>query len=280
MPDKPKKKCFVITPIGSPESTTRRATQGLLDAVIKPVLNEQGYDVFVAHEISSPGSITKQVIQHLLEDNLVIANLTGLNPNVMYELAVRHAKRLPVVSIAEEGTDLPFDISDERTIFYRNDMTGVEILKPSLVEAVKATAKEKQSDNPIYRAARALIIRESTETKDADRYILERLDSIETVLSRLSRMGSMRPRPTNDVECSGLQVSAKGDDGSLEEFVDHLKKSRFIESVLKEGETEGALNLVLIPSGSSIPLRVVRARADRCDVEITELNEMVVIKAA
>lgn len=187
MSDKPEKKCFVITPIGSPESGIRRAAQGLLDAVIKPVLNKMGYDVIAAHEMPSPGSITKQAIQHLLEDDLVIANLTGLNPNVMYELAVRHAKRMPVVSMAEEGTNLPFDISDERTIFYRNDMKGVDALKPDLTKAVEASMKDELPDNPIYRATELSIIRESTETKDADRYILDRLDSIESAVLRLSR---------------------------------------------------------------------------------------------
>ncbi|MGC4004704.1 MAG: hypothetical protein QM811_16920 [Pirellulales bacterium] len=182
------KKCFVITPIGPVESPVRRASQGLLDTVIKPTLKQLGFETYVAHEIAEAGSITKQVIEHLLQDDLVIANLSGLNPNVMYELAVRHAKRLPVVSIAEDSTDLPFDISDERTIFYRNDMYGVVALAAQLKESVCAALADKKPDNPIYRATKALLIQESSTTTDVQKYLIDRMDSIEKNMNALKSM--------------------------------------------------------------------------------------------
>lgn len=187
--DKPKS-CFVVTPIGAGDSDTRRKAQGILDTVIKPSLEKKGYSVHVAHEISTLGSITKQVIRHLIQDDLVIANLTELNPNVMYELAVRHAVRLPVITIAEDGTTLPFDISDERTIFYKNDMAGAFELLPKLEKAIDEAINDKEPDNPIYRVAEALIIKESAETPTAEKYILNRLDAIEESISKVARISS------------------------------------------------------------------------------------------
>lgn len=177
------KRCFIVTPIGNNESTTRRRAQGILDAVIRPLLDKKDIKIFVSHEISTQGSITKQIIEHLLQDDLVIANLTELNPNVMYELAVRHCKRLPVVAIAEEGTNLPFDISDERTIFYRNDMAGAYELSPALDEAIELALQDKKPDNPIYRVAQGIVIKESTETVTAEKYIIDRLDKLESIIT-------------------------------------------------------------------------------------------------
>lgn len=179
------KNCFIISPLGSEDSETRRKADGLINSVLKPILSATGYKAIAPHEIDTPGSITRQVIQHLLEDDLVIANLTELNPNVMYELAVRHAKRLPVVCLVERGTKLPFDIATERTIFYDNDMAGVEILKPKLTKAIKEAIEEFEPDNPIYRVVNDSIMREVTAKDDAQSYILNRLDEITFQLNRM-----------------------------------------------------------------------------------------------
>jgi len=174
-----RKNCFVITPIGNDGSATRRAADGLVSAVIKPTLTEMGYSVFVAHEISLTGSITKQVLEHVIEDELVIANLTELNPNVMYELAVRHATGLPVISLAQAGTNLPFDISEERTIFFHNDMNGITELKPRLISAIEEVMQASTPDNPVYRAHNARIIKESTTLPDINSLLFEKLDQIQ-----------------------------------------------------------------------------------------------------
>ena len=179
------KRCFVITPIGGKDSDTRRATDGLLNAVIKPVMINLGFEVFVAHEIETSGSITKQIIEHLLHDEMVIANLTGLNPNVMYELAVRHAQRKPVVSIAQEGTVLPFDIADERTLFYVDDLAGSQELKPRLQSMTIEVLNDNSLDNPVYRVANTVIIKGTQETKERDDYILTELTKIRAQLDQV-----------------------------------------------------------------------------------------------
>lgn len=90
------KTCFVITPVGDASTDE---FQGVIDAVIKPVLNELGFVTVAAHEKRNSGSITKGIITGIYEAELIIANITGGNPNVMYEVAFAHSLRKPVIHI-------------------------------------------------------------------------------------------------------------------------------------------------------------------------------------
>ena len=77
--------CFVICPIGEPKTEIRIRSDKVYKFIINPVIEKlDGYDLKVirADKISSPGVITDQIIQHLLEDILVIADLSDSNPNV------------------------------------------------------------------------------------------------------------------------------------------------------------------------------------------------------
>lgn len=150
------KRCFIITPIGNENSDTFRKAKGVIESAIKPVLKEKGFtDIKPAYEINVSGMINTQIINRIIEDDLVIANLTGNNPNVMYELCLRHVVAKPIIHICEEGTNLPFDIKDNRTIFYTNDMLGVEELKDNILKFLLEIKYEKEyMDNPIYSAYR------------------------------------------------------------------------------------------------------------------------------
>lgn len=188
-----KERCFIITPIGNKNDEIRRHIDGIINAVIKPVIEEK-YEVVVSHEISEIGSINKQIIREIYDDKLVIANLTTINPNVMYELAFRHSVGKPVIVIAEEGTVLPFDISVERTIFYKNDALGTLELQEKLRDFIESidfgtisgpiheVIKEYNQENDFIKYYE---VSENKENVDSLKYIINRLNSIEKALSNM-----------------------------------------------------------------------------------------------
>ena len=66
--------------------------------------------------ISSPGSISREIVQNLIDADLVIADITDENSNVFYELAIRNAVKKPVIIFRKPEQVMPFDISDTRAI--------------------------------------------------------------------------------------------------------------------------------------------------------------------
>lgn len=187
-----KKKCFIITPIGNEGSEIRMKAEGIISAVIAPVLEKTGYKMFVAHKISESGSITNQIIGHIVSDELVIANLTGLNANVMYELAVRHAIRKPVICIIENGTQLPFDLVSDRAIFYNDNMLSVNYTQDALAKAINELKDSEKPDNPIYRAIKNESIIEKAQGIEG-----QEGDVLQIILDKLSLIDSNKQNAIN-----------------------------------------------------------------------------------
>lgn len=183
------KRCFIVTPIGDDNTTERRATDGVIEAVIKPVLESRGYEAVAAHQMTDTGSINNQIIKAILNWDLVVVNLTGLNPNVMYELAVRHAVKKPVITICQKGEKLPFDIVEQRTIFYQNDMAGVIELKKNLEGFLDKIihSQNEFDDNPIYQVLKREVIERKVDESGTplEKILISKLFDIENQVNKL-----------------------------------------------------------------------------------------------
>lgn len=92
--------------------------------------------------------ITTQVLEFLKRSKLAIADLSCLNPNVFYEVALRHALRLPVVQLIRKADRLPFDVNQSRNLVF--DTSDICILVPKLqtYRAELATHARKALEDP------------------------------------------------------------------------------------------------------------------------------------
>jgi hypothetical protein len=94
-------------------------------------LAKSGYAAIRADHEARPGTIAEHMYNHILGDDLLIAVLTGHNPNVFYEVAVADAAARPLISLIDTGSEIPFDISARRVLQYdlkpRSLQTGAHV---------------------------------------------------------------------------------------------------------------------------------------------------------
>ncbi len=188
-----KKTCFVISAFGSTPDEQRGYKQ-VLRHLIQKVL-ESRYVVVRADQIDDEGLITNQIIEHLLEDDLVVADLTGLNPNVFYEVAVRHAARKPIVHLITKGQDIPFDVANMRAVPYALD--DPDVLEEARAELTRKVSAIEASDwkaapNPITAARDVWLLRDSEqpEIREAGDLLAGFNDLRDEVRSLARRVGS------------------------------------------------------------------------------------------
>lgn len=143
--------CFVVMPHGRTEQEIRWYT-GWYKQVIEPGVRAAGFEPILAAAQDRPNAINDEIRAHLAFDPMVVVDLGGQtpdvepNPNVMYELGIRHAFNLPHVIMACEGQRLPFDISNQRAIMERRELIDVDVNRDRLAKFI-----EQASLNNYYR---------------------------------------------------------------------------------------------------------------------------------
>ena len=165
-----KKTCFVIGPIGSKDSPERAWSDDVFFNLVKPVASNNGFEAFRTIDDSRPGDITDQVIKALYDSDLVVADLSGNNPNAMYELAIRHSTGLPFIHISSDTSSIPFDVSVLSTVIIESQgFGGTQKTTAELDKHFKAILSGKAIfDNPVskYLTLKRVLESGSSEEKE------------------------------------------------------------------------------------------------------------------
>lgn len=197
------KTCFVASPIGDAGSPIRWKADAFLKFIVTPATKALGYaDPVRADHIAEPGVVTSQIVRSLIDADVVIVDLTDRNPNVMYELAIRHAAQKPFVQLMTKGQDIPFDVGQSRTIAY--DITNPYSIEEAVAELKRhleiCSRDNFQAETPL---GRMLDIGKIVATGPRD-------EVLEKVLAKLDSIESRMPR-----ESSAMQALREGE---LENF--------------------------------------------------------------
>lgn len=139
---KEKKNCFVIMPFAEKYLE-------IYQEVYKPVCEANGLDCWRVDEISRPGSITRDIIEGIIDSDIILADLTSKNPNVFYELGIAHSVGNKTIMTAQSTSDIPFDIGNYRVIIYEQSIKGSKEFYSKLQAAIQDLMKAlDQTNNP------------------------------------------------------------------------------------------------------------------------------------
>ena len=149
-----KKTCFVVMPFGSSSPDLKKKFDGVYKGIIVPAAQEAGYEAIREDISATPGSIPKSIVKKLAESDMVIADLTGINPNVFYELGIRHVlSKSGTVLIISKGESIPFDNASHRVIQYTNELADLDDIHKQIVTAISNRENNiENADNIVHDA--------------------------------------------------------------------------------------------------------------------------------
>jgi hypothetical protein len=229
--------CFVIGPIGNRHAAPGTLERGtyeealeVYENVIEPACRAVGLEPVRADGLERAGEITEQVFRRLRDDDVVIADLTGGNQNVMYELGLRHTREKLTLQIGEFGR-LPFDVNVIRTVQFSRSPYGliqargqlIGLLKTSLAgefDPVSATRIWSELAEPSVPASESASERDSeeqpTEPDDAPGFLdlvaeaEEQQDRLVDVTNSITTLIEAQGRLAADATAKTEQSDAQG----------------------------------------------------------------------
>jgi hypothetical protein len=191
-------------PFGRKTDSKGRTTDfdAVYQEIIAPAVVAAGLDPIRADEEKIGGTIHKPMFERLMLCQYAVADITGANPNVYYELGIRHAMRpRSTVILFAEGTTLPFDIALLRGIPYRTDDGGKPLdpnsCSANVAKQLLAARQNPHDDSPLFQLIQDMPRHEVDHSKtDVFR---ERFDYSRKYKERLSEARHKGPAAVNAI---------------------------------------------------------------------------------
>lgn len=139
-----KKICGIIMPISSMDGYPKEHWKDLLKILTKEIENSTDFKLNIVSSSNHSGIIQRAIINNLYENEIVLADVSGKNPNVMFELGIRLAFDKPTIVIKDEKTDYSFDTSPIEHLIYPSSLNavGIETFCQDLIGKIQNTYKK------------------------------------------------------------------------------------------------------------------------------------------
>ena len=126
---------FMVMPFSEPLDRIYRG-------VVEPTVEALGCHITRADDFFNVGSIMEEVWRQINRADFIVADLTGRNPNVFYELGIAHTVGKPVIMLSQSIDDVPFDVRHNRVVLYGIERQQVAQLRSCLSESIKSVLRD------------------------------------------------------------------------------------------------------------------------------------------
>lgn len=199
--------CGVVMPISAIDGCSESHWTEVL-AILTESVETAGYQANIVSNADDVGIIQKRIIQNLYDNPIVVCDVSGKNPNVMFELGMRLAFDKPTIIVKDDKTDYSFDTSPIEHLEYPRDLRFRKIVefKKDLAKKIQSTLKASQ-ENPKYTTflkhfGEFKVAKIDEKEVSGQEFLIEELSSIKVQLARLTARAE-RERP--------LYKSSRGD---------------------------------------------------------------------
>lgn len=136
--------CFTIMPFEG------EIIQDVYTEYVKPAIEDVGIKCIRGDDIFSTSLIMEDIFGAICKANVIIAEFTGRNPNVLYEAGIAHTLGKPLIGITQDINDVPFDLRSIRHIVYKITPKGLKQLNEILRSTLLSVIEQQQEMYPQF----------------------------------------------------------------------------------------------------------------------------------
>lgn len=190
--DERKGTCGVVMPISAIDGCTEAHWSDVLE-ILTEAIEEADFEANLVSNADDVGIIHKRIIQNLYDNPIVVCDVSGKNPNVMFELGMRLAFDKPTIIVKDDKTTYSFDTSAIEHLEYPRDLRFTKIVefKQKLTDKINATHSRATSDNGyttfLKHFGEFKVAKIDQKEISGQEFILEELKSLRYSMRRLER---------------------------------------------------------------------------------------------
>lgn len=194
--------CGMVMPISAMDSYPSEHWKEVQD-IIRESINSAGFEPNMVSDGDEVGIIQKRIIQNLYNNPIVVCDVSGKNPNVMFELGIRLAFDKPTIIIKDDITTYSFDTSPVEHLEYPRDLRYQKIneFKKKLTDKIINTCKKASEDSNystfLHEFGKFTVARIQEEEVSTEQYLLNSFEELRSEIKQLVRRQSQNTEKWN-----------------------------------------------------------------------------------